>query len=219
MASLRRAFVIMPFGRKKLPDGTEVDCDDIYERLLAPAIKDADLAPHRADADRRGGSIHSDMFQELLLSEFVVADLTMDNPNVWYEIGVRHALRIGNTVMTYAAREKMPFDIAGQRMHRYSLKNGALDDGKLVAERAGLTAAIRETLGAWRERRISPVYQQLPNLLEPDWKTVKVGEVNQLWQQLEAWESRVETARRNKRPGDILVLAEEMPNTILEFEA
>ena len=40
------------------------------------------------------------MFQDLLLAEFVVADLTMDNPNVWYEIGVRHALRAGGTVMT-----------------------------------------------------------------------------------------------------------------------
>jgi hypothetical protein len=38
MSAARRAFVIMPFGKKKLPDGTEVDCDDVYKRLLAPAI-------------------------------------------------------------------------------------------------------------------------------------------------------------------------------------
>ena len=80
MSPARRAFVIMPFGKKKLTDGTEVDCDDIYKRLLEPAITAAGLEPHRADADRRGGSIHLDMFQDLLLAEFVVADLTMDNP-------------------------------------------------------------------------------------------------------------------------------------------
>lgn len=116
MSPARRAFVIMPFGKKKLADGTEVDCDDIYKRLLEPAIVASGLKPHRADADRRGGSIHLDMFQDLLLAEFVVADLTMDNPNVWYEIGVRHALRAGGTVMTYAVRDRLPFDIAGQRM-------------------------------------------------------------------------------------------------------
>jgi len=104
MSAIPRAFIVMPFGRKKAPDGTEIDFDAIYADLLAPAIIAAGLLPHRADADRRGGPIHLDMFQDLLLSEFVVADLTLDNPNVWYEIGVRHAVRSGGTVLTYALR-------------------------------------------------------------------------------------------------------------------
>ena len=121
MPSIQRAFVVMPFGQKKGPDGVEIDCDAVYRDLLEPAISAAGLAPHRADADRRGGSIHLDMFQDLLLAEFVVADLTLDNPNVWYEIGVRHALRAGGSVLMYALRERLPFDIAGQRMQRYTL--------------------------------------------------------------------------------------------------
>lgn len=209
----------MPFGTKKAPDGTEVDFDDVYERLLAPAIEAAGLAPHRADADRRGGSIHLDMFQELLLAEFVVGDVTLDNANVWYEIGVRHALRARGVVMTYALRDRLPFDIAGQRMHRYTLTSGKLDESRLNGERAALKEAITATLGAWRGRRASPVYQQLPNLREPDWKTLKVGDVNEFWQQLEAWRSRVKIAQDKQRPGDILVLAEETPNSVLEFEA
>src|SRR5215469_8658315 len=181
----------MPFGKKKLLDGTEVDCDDIYKRLLVPAITAAGLRAHRADADRRGGSIHLDMFQDLLLSEFVVADLTMDNPNVWYEIGVRHALRSGGTLMTYAVRDRLPFDIAGQRMQRYTLKDGKLDPALVETERKALAEAIEATLGAWRGRRASPVYQQLPSLREPDWKTLKVGDVNEFWQGLETWQSRI----------------------------
>ncbi|WP_395711768.1 tetratricopeptide repeat-containing protein [Reyranella sp.] len=219
MSAARRAFVIMPFGRKKLTDGTEVDCDDIYKRLIRPAIDAAGLAAHRADADRRGGSIHLDMFQDLLLSEFVVADLTMDNPNVWYEIGVRHALRSGGTVLTYANRDRLPFDIAGQRMQRYTLKDGKLDPDRLQPECQALTEAIVATLGAWRGRRASPVYQTIPSLREPDWKTLKVGDVNEFWDALDAWRRRVEIARRNQRPGDILVLADETPNSLLEFEA
>ena len=219
MPSVRRAFVIMPFGTKKAPDGTEIDFDAIYKELLAPAIVAAGLMPHRADADRRGGSIHLDMFQDLLLAEFVVADLTLDNPNVWYEIGVRHALRSGGAVLTYASRDRLPFDIAGQRMQRYTLKDGRLVPDRIEAERAGLIDAIVATLGAWRGRRASPVYQQLPSLREPDWKTLKVGDVNEFWQALENWQSRIEVARRKQRPGDILVLAEETPNSVLEFEA
>ena len=219
MTSLRRAFVVMPFGAKKAPDGTVIDFDAVYEGLFAPAIAAAGLMPYRADADRRGGSIHLDMFQALLLAEFVVADLTLDNPNVWYEVGVRHALRAGGAVLTYAMRDRLPFDIAGQRMVRYSLENGRLDHERIETERAALKEAIEATLGAWRGRRASPVYQQLPNLREPDWKTLKVGDVNELWHALEEWQSRVEVARLKQRPGDILVLAEETPNSALEFEA
>jgi tetratricopeptide (TPR) repeat protein len=219
VTSTRRAFVITPFGEKKAPDGTAIDFDAVYRDLFAPAITAAGLVPHRADADRRGGSIHLDMFQDLLLAEFVVADLTLDNPNVWYEIGVRHALRAGGAVLTYALRDRLPFDIAGQRMQRYTLKDGRLDPEIVRAERNALKEAIEATLGSWRGRRASPVYQQLPNLSEPDWKTLKVGDVNQFWQALEAWQSRVEVARRKQRPGDILVLAEETPNSVLEFEA
>ncbi|MBV8333955.1 MAG: hypothetical protein JO358_00615, partial [Alphaproteobacteria bacterium] len=219
MSSAHRAFVIMPFGEKKVADGTVIDFNTVYRELLAPAITAAGLAPHRADADRRGGSIHLDMFQDLLLAEFVVADLTLDNPNVWYEIGVRHAMRAGGTVLTYALRDRLPFDIAGQRMQRYTLEEGRLVPNLIAAERTALKEAIEATLGAWRGRRASPVYQLIPSLKEPDWKTLKVGDLNEFWQALENWQSRVEIARRKQRPGDILVLAEETPNSALEFEA
>jgi tetratricopeptide (TPR) repeat protein len=217
--STRRAFVIMPFGKKTAADGIVIDFNAVYKELLAPAITAAGLAPHRADADRRGGSIHVDMFQDLLLAEFVVADLTIDNPNVWYEIGVRHALRAGGAVLTYASRDRLPFDIAGQRMQRYTLKEGKLDPDLVDDERTALTEAIEATLGAWHGRRSSPVYQQLPSLREPDWKTLKVGDVNEFWRGLEAWQSRINVALQKQRPGDILVLAEETPNSVLEFEA
>jgi hypothetical protein len=51
------------------------------------------LEAFRADVKQRAGNIHSDMFQELLLADLVVAELSVDNPNAWYELGVRHAIR------------------------------------------------------------------------------------------------------------------------------
>src|ERR1700730_7602153 len=149
-SSTRRAFVIMPFGEKKAPDGTAIDFDAVYRDLFASAITAAGLMPHRADADRRGGSIHLDMFQDLLLAEFVGADLTIDNPNVWYEIGVRHALRSGGSVLPHALRDRLPSDIAGQRMQRFTLKDGRLDPDRVVAERQTITEAVQATLGAWQ---------------------------------------------------------------------
>jgi hypothetical protein len=67
------------------------------------------------------------MFQDLLMAELVVADLTVDNPNVWYEIGVRHALRTSGAVLTFALRSRLPFDLNGQRMLHYTLTDGVPD--------------------------------------------------------------------------------------------
>ena len=139
----QRAFIVMPFGKKKAAKGPEIDFDRVYAELIRPAVEAADLIAHRADAERRAGSIHADMFQELLLAELVVADLTIDNPNVWYELGVRDALRSSGSVMLYAQRDRLPFDVAGQRMQRYTLTGGAPDAARMEAERAALTACSR----------------------------------------------------------------------------
>src|SRR6516225_9635631 len=210
------AFLVMPFGRKPGPDGNDIDFDRVYLDYLKPAVEAAGLRPHRADAERRAGSIHADMFQDLLMAEMVVADLTIDNPNVWYEIGVRHALRASGAVLTYSLRSRLPFDLNGQRMLPYRLADGAPDPASLPDEIKALTESIVATMAAWKGRKASPVYAQLPNLKEPDWKSLKIGEVNELWEALEAWQERIGVARSRQRPGDILLLAEETPNRSLE---
>ena len=60
------------------------------------------MEPFRADEEKRAGDIIPDMFQELLVADLVVADLTIENPNVWYELGVRHALRSRGVVIVSA---------------------------------------------------------------------------------------------------------------------
>jgi hypothetical protein len=69
MSSTRRAFVIMPFGGKKAANGVVIDFDAVYRELLAPTITATGLTPYRADADRRGGSIHVDICQHLFLPQ------------------------------------------------------------------------------------------------------------------------------------------------------
>lgn len=83
----------MPFGVKKDSQGNEIDFNRVYAELIKPALEAAGMDVFRADEEERAGDIRTDMFQELLIADIVVADLTLDNPNVWYELGVRHALR------------------------------------------------------------------------------------------------------------------------------
>src|SRR6266852_795053 len=99
-------FVLMPFGRKSDNSGRSVDFDIVYKNVIAPAIQDAELEPLRADEEIAGGIIHKPMFERLILCEYAVADLTTANANVFYELGVRHAIRPWSTVLIHAKHSR-----------------------------------------------------------------------------------------------------------------
>ncbi|MGR6963954.1 TRAFs-binding domain-containing protein [Geodermatophilus sp. URMC 61] len=115
-------FVLMPFGRKPDPaGGAPINFDAVYQRALQPGIEDAGMTPIRADEEKLGGIIHQAMYERLLLCDFAVADLTTANPNVLYELGIRHAARPRTTLTVYAAQKPLPFDVALLRTQRYQL--------------------------------------------------------------------------------------------------
>jgi hypothetical protein len=207
-------FVAMPYGVKG-----GVDFNEVYRQLIKPALADAGFSVFRADEEQRAGSISTDMFQELLLADLVVADLSIDNPNVWYELGVRHALRARGVIQIQSQRDRMPFDVYVERTLRYHLKDGLPDPSHLEDDKRALARFAQETMDSWYSLRISPVYHLLPFLKEPDWKSLRVGKAGQLWEEHEAWERRIELARRNGRPGNILVYADEVPTQFLRAEA
>ena len=115
-------FVAMPYGHKQ-----DIDFDAVYAEYLKPALEGAGFEVFRADEERRAGDIRADMFQELLLADLVVVDLTLDNPNVWYELGVRHALRARGVLLIQSERDFQPFDIYTERKLHYHLKDGRPD--------------------------------------------------------------------------------------------
>jgi len=155
-------FVDMPFGKKNDPSiGIEIDFDQVYSEAIRPAILAAGLEPIRGDEERTGGIIHVPMFGRLLLSEYLVADLTLANPNVFYELGIRHAARPFTTVPIFANIHPLPFDVAMVRAIGYSL-----EDGKLTTEAASaLQQAIAARLAAAIEGpavKDSPLFQLIP---------------------------------------------------------
>jgi tetratricopeptide (TPR) repeat protein len=212
-------FVAMPFGIKAADDGRPIDFDRIYAELIRPALESAGLEVFRADEEQSAGDIRADMFQELLMADLVVADLTLDNPNVWYELGVRHALRARGVILVQGPRAAQPFDIYTDRKLSYHLKDGAPDPQTLAADKASLANMAKNTLNAWRGRKTSPVYSLLPNLEEPEWTRLRVGNALEYWENYDEWATRIEVARNANRPEDILVLADEAPATPQRVEA
>jgi tetratricopeptide (TPR) repeat protein len=213
------AFVAMPFGVKKDSQGFEIDFNRVYTELIKPALEAAGLDVFRADEEERAGDIRTDMFQELLIADLVVADLTLDNPNVWYELGVRHALRARGVVLICGGRVTTAFDLYTDRKLRYNIKDGVPDSATMEQEKKSLTDMVKATMESWHGCKISPVYHLMPNLQEPDWKSLRIGDVQEFWQQHDAWEQRIELARKADHIGDVLVLADEAPIAAFRAEA
>ena len=94
-------FVLMPFGTKEAPVLGKVHFDAVYAKIIAPAIAEAGLQCIRADEELVGGVIHKPMYERLLLCDYAVADLSMANANVYYELGIRHATRPWSTVLLF----------------------------------------------------------------------------------------------------------------------
>lgn len=128
-------FVITSFGEKenlkdikfKQEKGIssavqKINFDRIYEELIKPAIIQAELEPLIESGENSGGIIHKTMYEKIILCEFCIADLTNFNPNAYYELGMRYAVKPYTTIPIVASSHlPLPFDIASNRTFIYSV--------------------------------------------------------------------------------------------------
>jgi tetratricopeptide (TPR) repeat protein len=114
----------MPFGEKMDASGKKINFDLVYEDLIKPAIEEVGLEPIRADEEKAGGMIHKAMYERLILCDYSVTDLTTANANVFYELGVRHALRPYKTALIFAEKSQLPFDVNMLRAMPYKMDGG-----------------------------------------------------------------------------------------------
>jgi tetratricopeptide (TPR) repeat protein len=163
-------FVLMPFGKKPDVSGTLVDFDAVYHELIAPAIREAGLDPIRADEEMTGGIIHKPMFERLIFCKFAVADLTTANANVFYELGLRHAVRPWSTVLIFAkGGSQLPFDVSLLRALPYTLNAAGTPDGITAAKEALMKRLADAREAAAKEPATdSPIYQLVDGYPEID---------------------------------------------------
>jgi hypothetical protein len=156
VAPRQTCFIDMPFGRKSDPkSGVEIDFDQIYAQAIQPSVEAAGLQCIRGDREDTGGIIHTAMFARLLMAEFVIADMTTVNPNVFYELGVRHTARPYTTIALFATLGAPPFDVGMVRAIPYELTDGRLSEAAAKSLREAITQRIRSALS-------SPVAQDSP---------------------------------------------------------
>src|SRR5215213_6219503 len=214
------AFVIMPFGKKKGADGSIYDFNAIYTQLIKPSLEAAGFEAFRADEETTSGDILTDMFQELLLADLCIADMSIDNANVFYEIGIRHAFRKRGIVHIQAGRAYMPFDVFNVRTIPYHITpEGVPDPAFLDKDKAAITRVARDTWASDSEAVQSPIFNLLDGLTEPDRRTLRTPLAAGFWREYNEGKERVTIAQRQKRIGDILLLTEEISNPLIKEDA
>jgi hypothetical protein len=188
------AFIVRPFGTKN-----GIDFDRIEAELVRPAMALAGVTGGTTAEFIQQGNIRTDMFEQLLIADLVIADISIHNANVFYELGIRHGLRDKRTFLIKAKQvpdskeADVPFDLKTDRYLSYDAKNPA-DAVNILA------AALRLTLDS--QKADSPVYQLLPTLKPADSAEVLVVPLD-FTEELE----RVEAA---KNCGDLQLLAAEL---------
>jgi hypothetical protein len=128
---LDTCFVLMPFGEW---------FDRYYAEIYVPALKEAGYEPVRADSLFTSGSVMERIVDQIQKSKVLLAELTGKNPNVFYEMGVAHALR-KPVVFVSGNLDDVPFDVRHLRVVIYEVREPKWDE-KL---RKQITAYVKNT--------------------------------------------------------------------------
>lgn len=132
MPSQETCFVIMPIGDQEF-NGIKVSANDLkkkYSDLIKESIQVArpGIEVIRADEIEHSGTITTDIFTRIMKCDFVVADVTYPNPNVFYELGLRHACKSGTIILKETCGPSIPFDIVHLRHIAYENTASGLKD-------------------------------------------------------------------------------------------
>ena len=157
-------FVIMPFGTKHHSDGSGriYDFDKVYRVLIQRAIRESGMTPIRADERVTSALIHTEMFRDLRDREVVLADLSLDNPNVFYELGIRHVMSANGTVLIARTGSVLPFDVKLSRVVFYQFDGVSLDWEEVERVLKHLKISLQEARKGLPD---SPVYALLESVL------------------------------------------------------
>lgn len=145
-----KCFVMQPFDHGVF--------DKRYDDIFEPAIKDAGLEPYRVDKDPSVSIPIDDIEAGIRRSELCLAEITTDNPNVWFELGF--AIAVPKEVILVCSEERktrFPFDVQHRNIIKYKTESSQ-DFQKLrekITQRVKALLKKQEEIG--RVSKISPV--------------------------------------------------------------
>jgi hypothetical protein len=149
----------MPYGHKTDVDGNQIDFDEIFQYVIKSAVEGLPgFSCVRCDNIDAPGWVHDQMLRHIYEDRVAIVDTSTLNANVFYELGVRHALKRGITVLIHQDGTSWPFNIAGLKSIKYTTRPRGVEEAKEKI-RAFITNALKQPY-----QTDSLVYSVLPDL-------------------------------------------------------
>lgn len=117
---MKSCFVVCPIGETGSP--TRKRSDQVFKFIISPACKENGFEPIRSDKSYAVDKIDQTIITHLETVDLVIADLSDHNPNAFFELGYRTALK-KPLIHIAAEGENLPFDVAGIRTIFYDLSD------------------------------------------------------------------------------------------------
>lgn len=175
--SKKFCFVAMPFGEGSEYDGKERESTFVYEQIIKPAAKRAverirkthgDVDYNELEVVREletvgSGDITQSIVRHLADAHVTIVDLTGRNPNVFFELGVRFALKRNGTILLTQDRTQVPFNVQQFRVVEYDPRFDGISRAIDRLSEA-MHAALVTLAGPPTQNTDSLIFQALPQL-------------------------------------------------------
>lgn len=172
----KTCFVIMGFGEKtNYKTGHTFNLDKTYKNIIKPVFEDLDFLCFRADEIPNAGNIDVIMYENILKADFVVADISTLNPNAFYELGIRHALKKNTTIIIAENGTEFPFDVNHNTIDMYEHLGSDIGVDEAKRFKTHLKDKVKALLD--NPKTDSPVYTYLPNLETPTFTEEEIEEL------------------------------------------
>lgn len=147
-----RCFVMQPFDRSVF--------DKRYDDVFAPAIREVGLEAYRVDRDPSVSIPIDDIENGIKRSEICLAEITTDNPNVWFELGL--AIAVPKEVVLVCSEERtsrFPFDVQHRNIIRYKSESPQDFEKLKVQIKERIIAILKKQKEIGTASSISPITQ------------------------------------------------------------
>lgn len=181
-------FAIMPFGGW---------FDDYYTTIYCPAIENAGLKPCRADDLYRPSTIVHDIWSYTKRAKLILADLTGKNANVFYELGLAHALA-KPAILVVENMDDVPFDLRALRIIEYD-KN-APNWGDVLKDK--IETSIREVMDS-PAQSVLPAFLEVKESSKKTTVTEREKELIEMRQDIDMLRRELSVSRKRRAPDEI----------------
>jgi hypothetical protein len=154
-------FVITPLGEEGTIERKHADA--IFSHLIEPVLKEFNIHAIRADKISKPGVITKQVVEHLAWSKLCIADLSFNNPNAFYEMGVRHTFLLP-MIQIIRKGDKIPFDVSQGRTIVIDTGDPYTIMDRFVSARRELKEHVESCLGGNEKPEDNPILMFLPGL-------------------------------------------------------